>query len=88
VTEFGKQRVKISNLRWLIACLLLLATLLNYLDRTALSVVSMDVRKEFGLKESDYGHVLTLFLAAYAIMYAGSGYIVDRLGTKRLRAFH
>jgi ACS family hexuronate transporter-like MFS transporter len=57
--------------------------MINYLDRTALSIVSVDVRREFGLTESDYGQILTLFLGAYAIMYAGSGYIVDRLGTKR-----
>jgi ACS family hexuronate transporter-like MFS transporter len=35
------------------------------------------------MDEQDYAHVVTLFLAAYAIMYAGSGYIIDRLGTKR-----
>ena len=59
-----------------------LATMINYLDRTALSIVSVDVRREFHLNEQDYSHVLTLFLFAYAIMYAGSGYVVDRLGTR------
>ena len=68
---------------WLIAALLCASTLLNYADRLAFSVVSVDVRREFGMNESDYGQIVTLFLAAYAIMYAGSGYMVDRLGTKR-----
>jgi ACS family hexuronate transporter-like MFS transporter len=63
--------------------MLFLATTINYVDRTALSVVSVDVRREFGLTEQDYSHVVTLFLLAYAIMYAGSGYLIDRLGTKR-----
>jgi len=75
--------VKIPKLRWVLAGMLFLATMINYLDRTALSIVSVDVRREFGLSESDYGQILTLFLAAYAVMYAGSGYIVDRLGTKK-----
>jgi ACS family hexuronate transporter-like MFS transporter len=66
-----------------IALLLFLATMINYIDRSTLSIVSLDVRREFGLTESDYAQIITLFLAAYAIMYAGSGYIVDRLGTKR-----
>jgi ACS family hexuronate transporter-like MFS transporter len=75
--------MKIPHLRWFIAGMLFLATMINYVDRTALSVVSVDVRREFRLDEQDYSHIVTLFLAAYAIMYAGSGYLVDRLGTKR-----
>ena len=75
--------MKIPKLRWIIAGMLLLATMINYTDRLALSVVSVDVRKEFSLNEQDYSHVITMFLIAYAIMYAGSGYIVDRLGTRR-----
>src|SRR5688572_25838000 len=74
--------LKIPKLRWVLAALLFLATMINYVDRTALSVVSVDVRREFGLNEQDYSHIVTLFLIAYAIMYAGSGYIVDRLGTR------
>ena len=74
--------LKIPKLRWVIASMLFLATMINYLDRTALAVVSVEVRHEFRLTEQDYSHVITLFLLAYAIMYAGSGYVVDRLGTR------
>jgi ACS family hexuronate transporter-like MFS transporter len=74
---------KVRGLKWWIAGMLFLATMINYVDRSALGIVSVDVRREFGLDEQDYSHVVTLFLIAYAIMYAGSGYIVDRLGTKR-----
>jgi ACS family hexuronate transporter-like MFS transporter len=35
------------------------------------------------MTESDYSQVVSIFLFAYAIMYAGSGYLVDRLGTRR-----
>ena len=49
--------MKIPKLRWVIAAMLFLATMINYLDRTALSVVSVDVRREFGLNEQDYSHV-------------------------------
>jgi ACS family hexuronate transporter-like MFS transporter len=73
--------------RWSIAALLCAATLLNYADRLTLSVVSVDVRREFHLTAQDYSHIVTLFMLAYAIMYAGSGYIVDRLGTRRGYAF-
>jgi ACS family hexuronate transporter-like MFS transporter len=63
--------------------MLCIATMINYADRLALSVVSLDVRKEFSLTEQDYALILALFMLAYAVMYAGSGYIVDRLGTRR-----
>ena len=68
---------------WIAGLLLFLATAVNYLDRLALPIVSPEIRKEFGMTETDYGQVITVFLLAYAIMYAGSGYVVDRLGAKR-----
>lgn len=75
--------MKIPKLRWIIAGMLLVATMINYADRLALAVVSVDVRKEFSLNEQDYAQIVTLFMLAYAVMYAGSGYVVDRLGTRR-----
>lgn len=63
--------------------MLCLATMINYIDRQALGVVSKELRGEFALGEADYGQIVALFMVGYAIMYAGSGYLVDRLGTKR-----
>ena len=73
--------MKIPKLRWIIAIMLFLATSINYADRLALSVVSSDLRAEFHMTERDYSYVVTAFLIACAVMYAGSGYVVDRLGT-------
>ena len=75
--------MKIPKLRWVIAALLFLSTMINYADRLALSIVSRDLRNEFHLSEQDYSYIITAFFVAYAIMYAGSGYLVDRLGTRR-----
>jgi ACS family hexuronate transporter-like MFS transporter len=74
--------MKIPRLRWVIAAMLFLATMINYADRMALSIVSTDLRRELGMTEQDYSYVVTAFFVAYAIMYAGSGYVVDRLGTR------
>jgi ACS family hexuronate transporter-like MFS transporter len=73
--------------RWVIAGLLLLVTMINYTDRMTLSVLVGDIRANLSLSETDYSQVISLFLVAYAIMYAGSGYIVDRLGTRLGMAF-
>ena len=57
--------------------------MINYADRAALGVVSPDLRRDFAMSESDYGQVVAIFMAAYALMYAGSGPIIDRLGVRR-----
>jgi ACS family hexuronate transporter-like MFS transporter len=75
--------LRIPQLRYLIAAMLFLATMINYLDRLAISIVSRDLRREFALTEQDYGHILFFFMLAYAIMYAASGPLIDRLGTRR-----
>jgi MFS transporter, ACS family, hexuronate transporter len=74
--------VKIPRLRWIIAGMLFFATAVNYADRQALAVVSDRIRAQFLMTEVDYSRILAGFFLAYAIMYAGSGYVVDRLGAK------
>src|SRR5436305_10038467 len=75
--------MKIPKLRWIIAAMLFFATAVNYPDRQALAVVSDRIRTQFSMTEVDYSYILAGFFLAYAIMYGGSGYIVDRLGTKK-----
>lgn len=77
----------IPKLRWVIAGLLLAVTMINYLDRLTMSVLVGDIRQSLHLTENDYSQIVSLFLIAYAIMYAGSGWVVDRLGTKAGMAF-
>ena len=59
-----------------------LATVINYLDRQALSVVAPDLRREFQMSNEDYGLVLSAFMLAYTISNGVSGPLVDRLGTR------
>ncbi len=80
-------RFTIPKLRWVIAGLLLVVTLINYTDRMTLSVLIGEIGKDLRLGPDDYGQIVSLFFLAYAIMYAVSGYVVDRLGTKVGMAF-
>ncbi|HVU08524.1 MAG TPA: MFS transporter [Verrucomicrobiae bacterium] len=73
----------IKHLRWYIVILLCLASQLNYLDRQTFSVLAVTIQKEFKLTDIDYSFVTTTFLWTYAISYLFSGYIVDRLGSRR-----
>ena len=56
--------MKLPKIAWVIAGLLCLSTLLNYLDRQAIGVVSVDIRREFSLNEQDYSYILTFFFLA------------------------
>jgi MFS transporter, ACS family, hexuronate transporter len=73
----------IPHLRWRIAFLLCLAFQLNYLDRQTFSVLAATIQKEFKLTDVDYSVITTTFVWTYAVSYLFSGYIVDRLGTRR-----
>lgn len=74
--------MKIPHLRWWIAGLLALATTLSYLDRQSFPNVSKEIEKDIPISTEDYSWLTTLFLAAYGTMYAGGGWILDRLGTR------
>ncbi len=75
--------MKIPRVAWAIAFLLCLATTINYLDRQAIGIVSVEIQREFSLTQEHYSYIVSAFLAAYAIGYGFSGYIVDRLGARR-----
>jgi ACS family hexuronate transporter-like MFS transporter len=71
-----------KNIRWYIAALLFLASVINYIDRQTLSVVAPTLTKELHMSALQYSNVLQAFLVAYTIMYLGSGFLVDIWGTK------
>lgn len=73
---------KIANLRWWIAGLLFLSTVINYIDRQTLSILAPVLTQELKLSPLEYSHILNAFLIAYTLMYLGSGVLVDRWGTR------
>jgi ACS family hexuronate transporter-like MFS transporter len=74
--------VKIPHLRWYIAALLFTATVINYVDRQALSVLAPVLSKELHLSPEQYAGILLGFQIAYTVMYLVSGVLVDRWGTR------
>jgi ACS family hexuronate transporter-like MFS transporter len=72
----------IKHLRWYIAVLLCLASELNYLDRQTLAVLIDTIQKQLALTTASYGEINSWFLFSYAVMYAVSGRIIDRIGTR------
>jgi ACS family hexuronate transporter-like MFS transporter len=72
--------LRFSREQWFVAFLLLTMMVMNYLDRQALSVVAPVMRKELGVSVMGYANAVNSFLLAYALMYAGSGMVLDRIG--------
>jgi len=73
----------IATVRWRIALLLSLAIAISYLDRQALSIAVAAIQREIPLSNTDFSRLQIAFLAAYGLMYAGGGALIDWLGTRR-----
>ena len=71
----------IQNLRWRVAGVLTLDMVNNYMDRMTLAVVIVQVQATLSISDSQFATLNSLFLMAYAIMYAGGGRPIDKLGT-------
>jgi len=72
----------LPGVRWLMIGLVFLATIVNYIDRQTIAVLSPVLLKELGLSKVDYGNVVSAFLLAYTISQALSGKLFDRIGTR------
>ena len=71
-----------SSKRWWMIALVFGATVINYLDRQALSVAAPVLREEFSMSNVEYSRVVFGFLLAYTISNGLSGPLIDRLGTR------
>jgi len=78
--------MKIKGLRWWIIGLIGLATIINYIDRSAINVMWPYIYREFNIKDADSKAALALitniFLAAYAVGQTLTGKMMDAIGTR------
>ena len=70
--------------RWWVCGVLLLATLLNYMDRQALPQTATELKQRYGLSDSRYGLVERNFSWAFAVGSILFGYLADRFGPRLL----
>jgi MFS transporter, ACS family, hexuronate transporter len=69
--------------RWRVALLVSVAIAISYLDRQSLPVAVAAIQRDIPLTNFQFGALASIFLLAYALMYAGGGALIDRLGTRR-----
>jgi ACS family hexuronate transporter-like MFS transporter len=58
------------------------AIAISYLDRQSLSVAVTAIQRDIPLSNTQFSQLQAAFLLAYALMYAGGGALIDRLGTR------
>lgn len=76
------QSAKPSKVRFLILALVTGGTMINYLDRTLLSVAAPSVTKELGLDAAVMGLVFSVFSWTYAAAQIPGGVFLDRFGAR------
>lgn len=77
-------RRTIKNLRWWIVIWALAAGVLNYMDRSAVSIAAPALIDELGLTRTDIGLMGTVFSWTYAVSQLPAGWLVDKLGARRM----
>jgi ACS family hexuronate transporter-like MFS transporter len=70
-------------LRWKMALLITAAIAISYFDRQTLPIAIRAIQREIPVTNTQFSHLQAAFLAAYALMYAGSGKLIDTLGTRK-----
>ncbi|WP_149733867.1 MFS transporter [Propionispora hippei] len=78
--------VQTNKLRWWFVILILLGAIINYLDRSNLSVANPLIAKEYGLSPLQMGVLMSAFLWPYALANLPAGWLVDRIGPKKMFA--
>ena len=73
----------ISGLRWWIAGLIFLATLINFVNRLTISVLAPVITEQLKLTNLEFASITNSFLIAYTFSQAISGKLYDRVGNRR-----
>ena len=73
----------VAGLRWWIAGLIFLATLINFVNRLTVSVLAPVITGQLRLSNTEFASITTSFLIAYTLSQSLSVKLYDRIGTRR-----
>lgn len=71
-----------THYRWVVTGLIFFITLINFIDRSAISFVIEPLKKEFHFTDTEFGMILSAFALGYVLLTALGGWLVDRWGTR------
>jgi sugar phosphate permease len=73
---------RLRRIQWVALAFLTLAGIVNYLDRSTLSIANHSVSGELGLSASQMGLLLSAFSFSYAFSQLPMGALLDRFGAR------
>ncbi len=79
-------KARIRRMQWTSVSLLLVAGIINYLDRSSLAIANVRVAAELGLSATQMGLLLSSFSWVLAFALLPIGGILDRFGTRKVLA--
>ncbi|MDT7950481.1 MAG: MFS transporter [Acetobacteraceae bacterium] len=71
-----------TRYRWVILALIFAITTINYMDRNILGVLKPTIQGDLHFSETDFGNIIFFFSIAYAVGYAGMGWLTDKVGVR------
>jgi MFS family permease len=71
-----------TRYRWIVTGLIFFITLINFIDRSAISFVIGPLKQEFGFTDTQFGMILSAFAVGYVLLTAFGGWLVDVLGAR------
>ncbi len=71
-----------TKYRWFIAGLIFFITLVNFIDRSAISFVVNQLKEEFHFTDTQFGMILSAFAVGYIFLTILGGWLVDRWGAR------
>ena len=72
------------NYRSRVLAFLFFLSTITYIDRTAISLVAADMKKDLNIENDAWGWVLSAFALAYALFEMPTGALGDRLGPRKV----
>jgi sugar phosphate permease len=73
-----------GKVRWSIAVILFIGVLINYFDRTNMSVATKPMMDEYHLSPGQWGIIMSSFAWTYALLQIPIGALLDKVGVKWL----
>ncbi len=76
-----------TRVRWRILSLLLLISIITYIDRVNISVTARQMMPSLGLTDLQMGQIFSAFVLGYALFQVPGGWMGDKWGPRRVLTF-
>ena len=76
------QNSRSTRFRWVVTSLVFFITLVNFIDRSAISFIIGPLKEEFHFTDTQFGMILSAFGLGYVLLTAVGGWLVDMWGSR------